>query len=211
MQPRVISLHSYYLTSLVTSHFCRFGAFLSSLKPTSQHDFYCHLFLFSEKLFCVEVFPGKGFTVVGLSFCKWFCSLLIPYILNLLRFHNLFASGILSPEDLSNGLLTMLFAFLLFCRNFHLLDLPVSYMIIGLTSLCLYNITGFLLFQDGILYKVHSLFLYKIQKSIQHEHSILTTALLPCYDICVGGLSASYFYWQKLTVSSCNGGKTVVN
>ena len=37
MQPRVISVHSYYLTSLVTSHFCRFC--LDKVFSVLQHSF----------------------------------------------------------------------------------------------------------------------------------------------------------------------------
>ena len=72
-----------------------------------------HSFLFSEKLFCVEVFPGKGVTVFWaqplqmVSFCRF-----VTYYLNLLLVLKLTCFRHLSPEDTSNGLLTMLFAYL---------------------------------------------------------------------------------------------------
>ena len=159
----------------------------------------------------MEAFPGKGVTVFWAQILQMtsFC---------ILYLHSEFVAGLkltcfrhLSPEDTSNGLLTMLFALLLLGQNFHLLFLPVSYMIIGLTSLCLYNITTFLLLQDGILYKLYSLYLCKIQKSTSYAQKLLTVNPLPCYDIHVRGLWVSYFYWQKCADSSCNGGKTVVN
>ena len=44
------------------------------------------------------------------------------------------------------------------------------YLYIGITSLCLYIITEIFIFQDGILYKLDSFSLWKIQKSILHIH-----------------------------------------
>ena len=71
MQPRVISVHSYYLTSLVTSHFCRF--WLDKFFSALQHSFalsvqnYCFDTLICEKPLCRKVFDGKDLS--GLAPC----------------------------------------------------------------------------------------------------------------------------------------------
>jgi len=44
--------------------------------------------------------------------------------------------------------------------------LELSYMIIGLTSFCLYNSMDFLKMQYGILYKVNKTILYKTDKIV---------------------------------------------
>ena len=96
----------------------------------------------------------------------------------MLGFGNSFASGFRSPEDVSLGLLIKSSAFLLSCQNIAFVFGVEVYVYIGITSLCLYNITGFPIFQDGILYKVHSPFLYKIQKSLNSAHFPLTAAAM---------------------------------
>ena len=62
-------------------------------------------------------------------------------------------------------------AFLIFA-----FDLPVSWC----SSLCLYNITSFFFFQDGILYKLTNLYLYNIQISSRDGQILLT--LISRYD-----------------------------
>ena len=158
-----------YLTFLQIRHFpFFFETYLAALFSLSL------ISLQREALLCGSV-SRKGCHRLWAQLMQMILFLVYSSQSEFVAVHNLFASGILSPEDLSNGLLTMLFALLLFCRNLHLLVLPVSYMIIGLTSLCLYNITGFAFFQDGILYKLHSLFLCKTQKSVTDKHVALTT------------------------------------
>jgi len=44
------------------------------------------------------------------------------------------------------------------------------YLYIGITSLCLYNITSFLFFQDGMLSKLTNLFLLKTQICAHQGH-----------------------------------------
>ena len=58
----------------------------------------------------------------------------------------------------------------LFFRSFLFLGSLEVYLYIGITSLCLYIITEIFVFQDGILYKLNSFSLCKIQKYVYGIH-----------------------------------------
>ena len=79
------------------------------------------------------------------------------------------------------------FFFLYLLRNgFRRLWLELSYMIIGLTSLCLYSNINFLQLQYGILYKIISLNLCKTQKFLLLGEKPLTPPESLCYTKYVG-------------------------
>ena len=58
-------------------------------------------------------------------------------------------------------LFSLFYVFAVYLRLFEPLRI---YLYIGITSLCLYTITEKSIFQVAILYKLHNLNLYKIQK-----------------------------------------------
>lgn len=68
-------------------------------------------------------------------------------------------------------------------------------MIIGLTSLCLYNIIAFSFLQVGILYKVTKFILLESQNSIIINNSKLTIPVKIWYDESVGALRGHFLFF----------------
>ena len=77
-------------------------------------------------------------------------------------------------------------------EDFHFLKSEV-YLYIGITSLCLYNITGIEHFQDGMLDKVNKEYLCRIQIYTTQIQNVLTFGKRFGMLIMLGGLRAAFF------------------